>query len=809
MKSDRLISLVKETSGFSYSTNQMKGFFSMVQGKNAENIFTVNMAVPDPAIISPLSDAYVKSLNNLNINDHMSGSKQLNDYLNAQLKKNNDNLDQIEEEIMILSSELNINELTGLEQLKSIFENYKKELKDVRIELSSVVATKGKIQQELLSHNDTLMHEVSFTEPLKVQLMNLHVDLARSLTKYRDDHPIVKGIRSNILQVELMLKDGFSQNIEVKNLTANPLKRKLYSDLIQMETDEISLNAKVKSLEQVVSEFQKQLLPDFKDSGLASLMRKRELWISTINLLNAKIIDAEASLQGKSSSFILIDEPGIPTAPSNKPFILYLIIGFLGGLGLGVALIVGLDFIDNRIKLVSDFEGAFSVPVLGIVRHRKTNHTIKEVVNVPYNNMSDIVQHELAEIRININQLIKDGSTKLISVISPSRHEGKTLHSYLVAQEMARAGKKVLLVDLDTFVSNLSRALDVSDKKGIQNYLYEETYLDEMIVSLDENNLDFVSAGTKLYNTPIYYDTPRFDSFVKEVSEQYDMVIFDTPALLFIPEIISFLEKVHGMIFITKINYTRRSDMDKVLKRTQKIEAQRIGVILTDVRETPVDKYYNNYYYYDYKYGSNYNNKDDDNVKRLRRSKFSKLKKRVIASIFMVVLLIIVSGFAVKMQKKKRVEQQVTYEEKMNINLETLSDSVSVHNTITNEINVDLTDSLALESYDNESLLNDDKESFTFNAVEKDNSISEKKIKFKLKREQRYHIIGGCFKEKNNAIRFVKELNESGLSTSILGKIDGLYTVSLGSYEQMGRAMQAKDEIKKEEFVTDAYLLYY
>ena len=35
------------------------------------------MAVPDPAIISPLSDAYVMSLNNLNLNDHMLGSKQL------------------------------------------------------------------------------------------------------------------------------------------------------------------------------------------------------------------------------------------------------------------------------------------------------------------------------------------------------------------------------------------------------------------------------------------------------------------------------------------------------------------------------------------------------------------------------------------------------------------------------------------------------------------------------------------------------------------------------------------------------------
>ncbi len=693
MESDRLMSLVQETSGFYCGTEKMNTFFSMTQEKKATNVFKIAMEVPNPELIQPLSSAYINSLNSLNTNDHLSGYKGISTYLNAQLKKNNDNLDKIEQEIINVSSELNINELTDLEQLKSIFENYKKQLKDVCIELSSVVATKNKLKQELSSHNDTLIHEVSFTEPLKVQLMNLQVDLARNLTKYKDDHPIVKGIRNNIAQVELMLKDGFSQNVEVKNLSANPLKQKLYGDLIQMETSEISLNAKILSLEQVISEFQKQLLPDFKDSGLSILMRKRELLLSTIGLLNEKIIDAEAALQGKNSSFILIDQPTIPTAPSNKPFILYLIIGLIGGIGLGIALILGLDFIDNRIKLVSDFEEAFAIPVLGIVRHRKTQHSIRNVVNVPYNEMSDIVQHELSEIRININQLIKDKTVKLLSVISPSRHEGKTLHSYLIAQEMARSGKKVLLVDLDTYVANLSKTLAFNNKKGIRNYLQEETSLDEIILPLKEPNLNFIAAGTKLYDTPIYYDTTRVNLFLNEVNAQYDMVIFDTPALLFIPEIISFLEKVHGLIFITKINYTRRNDMDKLLKKIQKVDVQKIGAVLTDVKETPLDKYYNNYYYYDYKY---WNNDDDDNdkVKRLRTPYLLKYKKRTIASVFLAVLLALILGFAYKISKEKKITQQITFEQNINIDLESLSDSVVDHrNDIINKTNLSMIES--------------------------------------------------------------------------------------------------------------------
>lgn len=598
MTSERLFSMVKETSGFTFNTKELSGFFSMTQGKKEDKIFNIQISVQDTSVILPLSMAYIESLNKLDALNYMTGFEKLIDYLNQQLRKNEKNLEDIENEISERNSWLNISELKGLEDVKRIYEDYKKQLNDAKIELSSVEAAKIKTKSELLSHQDNLMQEVSFTEPLKVQLMNLHVDLARSLTKYKDDHPIVKGIRNNITQVESMLQNGFSQNVEIKNLSANPLKSKLLSTLIKMETEEISLNAKILSIEKIVSELKEQLQPDSNTNGFSNLLRKRELILSTINLLNSKIIEAEASLQGKNSSFILIDKPIVPLSPSNKPFVFYLLIAFVGGAGLGVLVIIGLDFIDNRIKFVSDFEDYFSLPILGIMKHREVYNSIYEVVMKPLNEIGEEISFELAEIRINIQQLINRKSNKLIAVVSPSRKEGKTLCSFLVAQEMARVGKKVLLVDIDTYVPKLTNALGDADKRGIQDYLFEETTLESITQSTDFTNLSFIGAGQNNYNASIFYDTPRFDCFIEEVSREYDTIIFDTPALLYIPEIASFLNKIEGIIFIARINHTSRIAIDRVLKKTKGHSVQKIGAILTDVKLTPLESYYGDSYYY-------------------------------------------------------------------------------------------------------------------------------------------------------------------------------------------------------------------
>jgi len=59
-----------------------------------------------------------------------------------------------------------------------------------------------------------------------------------------------------------------------------------------------------------------------------------------------------------------------------------------------------------------------------------------------------------------------------------------------------------------------------------------------------------------------------------------------------------------------------------------------------------------------------------------------------------------------------------------------------------------------------------------------------------------YHIIGGCFSDKNNAKRMVKSLKKQGFNATILGKRKGLWTVSFNSFSTRNEAVKALAKAK-------------
>jgi nucleoid DNA-binding protein len=64
------------------------------------------------------------------------------------------------------------------------------------------------------------------------------------------------------------------------------------------------------------------------------------------------------------------------------------------------------------------------------------------------------------------------------------------------------------------------------------------------------------------------------------------------------------------------------------------------------------------------------------------------------------------------------------------------------------------------------------------------------------KQELRYHIIGGCFSEKSNAKKLVKQLKKDGFNAWIIGKRKGLWTVSYSSFTSRKEALDVLTSAK-------------
>jgi hypothetical protein len=60
----------------------------------------------------------------------------------------------------------------------------------------------------------------------------------------------------------------------------------------------------------------------------------------------------------------------------------------------------------------------------------------------------------------------------------------------------------------------------------------------------------------------------------------------------------------------------------------------------------------------------------------------------------------------------------------------------------------------------------------------------------------KFHLVTGCFQIEENAINFVRDLNNQHLNASIIGKRNGLYVVSCGDYATQREAREHLEQLK-------------
>jgi len=121
--------------------------------------------------------------------------------------------------------------------------------------------------------------------------------------------------------------------------------------------------------------------------------------------------------------------------------------------------------------------------------------------------------------------------SKIVSVCSGKGGTGKTFFAANFAFQLSRAGKKVLLIDLDLNFSNLNILLNQTTQNVISEFFEQRKSLREIIYSYEKNlDLIFGDSGRE--------DYPRISKELLEylfislnkVSDDYDYIILDLSA---------------------------------------------------------------------------------------------------------------------------------------------------------------------------------------------------------------------------------------------------------------------------------------
>lgn len=604
MQSAEAIKLTKNFSGLGLSEHEIGGMITvkLVESKdkkNNSNAFNLEIKSRNNSIIPVIAKSYVEALNELIMKFNQDNNTNLIGYLQNQLDENRQKLQNIDRQI-ILEANAKIGTMSDADKLKNELESFKLELTNRRIDLSSVSASRIKTSTELAGIDGTIVNESAFSEPLKVQLMNLQVDLARALTQKKEDHPTVKAIRENIKQISQMLRDSIEHKLEIKSLAQNPLKSELMGKLIDFQIQEVSLQTRIAGLEQVIVDLEQKLMPDSLNENKIRLIRNREYISETISFLNGKLLEANSDTHGGLSRFLMIDEPAIPTAPSSKGLNFFLTIGLLMAIILGAGTVLVYDFLDNKIRLIEDYEKMYpKAPILGTVLHNSNLQKLTKENQTKSGYYSEN-QRELAELIVRMKNLIRKDNKKVFSLVSPIRKEGKSFISYLLANKLANNHLRTLVIDADFYNPKLSKSTNATGKMGLIDMIEERADFQEIINGTNNDYLYVVSTGNTDEQALYLCDNQRLTDFIHFARNEYDVVIIDTPALLYIPDALSTIANSDTIINVCRLGLTSRKALDRMLKLLGDEKPKLIGTIINGVMRTKIDGYYKyDYYHYD------------------------------------------------------------------------------------------------------------------------------------------------------------------------------------------------------------------
>jgi tyrosine-protein kinase Etk/Wzc len=125
-----------------------------------------------------------------------------------------------------------------------------------------------------------------------------------------------------------------------------------------------------------------------------------------------------------------------------------------------------------------------------------------------------------------------DAQNNRIMITSPCPNSGKTFTATNLASILAKAGKRVLLVDGDMRRGDAHLVFGMERGIGLSDVIAGSHSLGAVIHQQVLDNLDFISTGTLPPQPSELILNPKFEETLVSVSPKYDIVLIDAPPVL-------------------------------------------------------------------------------------------------------------------------------------------------------------------------------------------------------------------------------------------------------------------------------------
>lgn len=300
------------------------------------------------------------------------------------------------------------------------------------------------------------------------------------------------------------------------------------------------------------------------------------------------------ALQTSNSSVVREASNAAQIAPRTKRNI---VLGIVLGLMLGACLVFLWEALDTRVRATDEIERILGLPLVARIpappRPLQRSNTLVMTAE-PHS-----VEAEAYRIlRTNFDFFNLQREVRVVMVTSAVGQEGKSTTIGNLAIALARAGQRVVLVDLDLRRPILDRFFKLESSPGVTDVALGKARLDPVGLGPPDDDepsrsgaLHVLTAGTMLSDASEFVASIALGKTLDMLRGQSDVVLIDAPPMLLVGDALQLSAKVDAILVVTRLGIVRRQMLLDLRRILDTSPAEKLGFVVTGAEREPEYRY--------------------------------------------------------------------------------------------------------------------------------------------------------------------------------------------------------------------------
>jgi capsular exopolysaccharide synthesis family protein len=546
---------------------------------------------PDPVFAASIANSYAENLIISNLQRRYDSSSYARDFLRTQLNDARVRLEQSERELNDYARKaalIRTGTTAGTSGAQGTTGSVTTDsLVQLNQALSSAQNSRIQVEQRWRAASGTpaLSLPEVIENPAVQQLLQQRSEqlaaLSEARQRYREEHPSIRGPSARVKELDE----------QIGRLAGN-IRRSLEERYRAAAGQEAALQARVNGLKSAtLSEQDRSVQYNILSRGVDTNRAAYE------GLLQ-RFREVSTAAGIATNNISIIDRADPPLEPSSPNLLLNLAIALLGGFALAMMLVFLREQLDDTVRTADDVERKLGLPTLGVIPLAPKDESMLAVIRDPRSPVAEAY----SALRTSLLFSTGHGLPQNILLTSSQPGEGKSTTAIAIADNLARLGKSILLVDGDLRRPSLHKTLGMPNTQGLTNVLTGQGDIKTMAQAVEGSKLCVLTSGPLPPNPAELLGQGSIGDLLSSAQNNFDCVIIDGPPVLGLADAPMLAAEAAATIFVLEAERNHRGRAKAAMRRLRMTDSALIGVVLTkfDARKAGVGGYYG-YEYYDYR----------------------------------------------------------------------------------------------------------------------------------------------------------------------------------------------------------------